>query len=112
MSVSERIKQFIRFKNLNPNSFSKKLGLTNNVTISRLVNENRSPSFSTLYKIKESFPEVNLDWLITGKGLMLVEGLNEDYLQRIKDLEEIIEEQKDHINILMETLKMQNKRKA
>lgn len=43
----ERIKLIIEKEGLNKNSFSAAIGLNNNVTITRIINEHRSPSIST-----------------------------------------------------------------
>lgn len=64
---------------LNKNSFSKAIGISNNVTITRIINEKRSPSKSTCEKIVAAFPKYNLTWLLTGEGNMLTDitSLNE-----------------------------------
>lgn len=46
----ERIKLIIEKEGLNKNSFSAAIGLNNNVTITRIINEHRSPSRSTCEK--------------------------------------------------------------
>lgn len=46
----ERIKLIIEKEGLNKNSFSAAIGLNNNVTITRIINEHRSPS---KYKINK-----------------------------------------------------------
>lgn len=69
--ISNRINDIIgRFK-LNPSSFSKKIGLTNNVTIPRIINESRNPSFDILEKILLTFENINAEWLLLGTGEML-----------------------------------------
>ena len=57
---------------MNINSFSKAIGLTNNVTIGRIVNESREPSFQILNKIIQTFGNINANWLITGRGEMFL----------------------------------------
>lgn len=71
MEAWERIQKIIEEEGLNKNSFSKAIGLTNNVTITRIINEKRSPSRSTCEKIVTAFPKYNLKWLLTGEGEML-----------------------------------------
>ena len=73
----QRIKEVIEFFEMNKNSFSKEIGLSNNVTIGRIINEKRKPSEATLLKIVQRFPSIDLDWLKTGKGTMLVKGYYE-----------------------------------
>lgn len=70
--VNDRIEQVMLHYSLNKNSFSKRIGLTNNVTIGNIVGGRRSkPSYDVLTKIMETFPEVNPHWLMTGEGEMI-----------------------------------------
>jgi phage repressor protein C with HTH and peptisase S24 domain len=72
--ISDRIKLIINELGYNNNSFSKAIGLTNNVTIGRIVNENREPSYDILLKIMQTFGSINGNWLITGIGNPFTEG--------------------------------------
>ncbi len=67
----ERIKYIIENEGHNMNSFSKAIGLSNNVTITRIINEKRSPSATTCRAIVNKFPRYNYNWLLTGDGEML-----------------------------------------
>lgn len=70
-SVSERIETIIKELGHNKNSFSKAIGLGNNVTIGRIINEKRDPSFEVLEKILHTFGHtINAKWLLTGEGQM------------------------------------------
>ena len=67
-SVSTRIVLIIKELGMNVNSFSKAIGLTNNVTIGRIISEEREPGFQVLSKIIQTFDSIDANWLITGKG--------------------------------------------
>lgn len=70
-SVSERIAQLIKELGYNKNSFSKAIGMGNNVTIGRIINEKRDPSYEVLQKIIQTFGHtINAKWLLTGEGQM------------------------------------------
>lgn len=69
-SVSYRIRLIMSEFGYNKNSFSKKIGLSNNVTIGRIINEDRSPSYDVLYKIIQTFGNIDAEWLLTGAGKM------------------------------------------
>lgn len=71
-SVSLRIGLIIKHLNLNVNSFSKAIGLTNNVTIGRIISEEREPGYQVLSKILTTFGSINANWLITGEGEMFL----------------------------------------
>ncbi|MCC8187508.1 MAG: helix-turn-helix domain-containing protein [Bacteroides sp.] len=64
----ERVQYIMKSEGLNKNSFSKAIGLTNNVTITRIINEKRTPSQATCQKIIKHFPEYRLEWLMHGVG--------------------------------------------
>lgn len=64
----ERVQFIMDETGHNKNSFSEAIGLTNNVTITRLINEKRKPSKATCTKVIDSFPKYNLEWLLTGTG--------------------------------------------
>lgn len=68
MHISERVKCIIKELGLNMNSFSKEIGLTNNVTIGKMINERRNPSYDVILKIVSKCPQFSLDWLIKGNG--------------------------------------------
>ena len=67
----KRIEEVINYLKLNKNSFSRKIGMSSNVTIGRILNENRNPHPSTLQKIVSCFPQISYEWLLTGDGDML-----------------------------------------
>jgi transcriptional regulator with XRE-family HTH domain len=75
-TINARIKQIISLKQLTISSFSRKIGLVNGVTISKIINQNRKPSSKTIGRIINAFPKINYDWLVNGEGEML-KGSNE-----------------------------------
>ena len=70
-TINARIKQIISLKQLTISSFSRKIGLVNGVTISKIINQNRKPSSKTIGRIINAFSEINYDWLVNGEGEML-----------------------------------------
>ena len=46
--------------------------------VDKLSTGDNRPRFDTLVKIKEAFPEVNMNWLITGRGEILNEVLDDE----------------------------------
>lgn len=72
-SIGQRIKRIIDNEGLNINSFSKYIGLNNNVTIGRIISENRKPGYEVLNRIILTYgSKYNTDWIITGRGNMLI----------------------------------------
>lgn len=64
----ERLKYIMDKEGMNKNSFSNAVGISNNVTITRIINEKRTPSRATCQKIIARFPQYRLDWLMYGTG--------------------------------------------
>ena len=65
--MKERINQIIRAKNLTAAEFASKLGIQPS-SVSHLLAGRNNPSLEFVKKLKETFPEYNLDWIVFGKG--------------------------------------------
>lgn len=72
----ERVQYIMEIEGFNKNSFSAAIGINNNVTITRIINERRNPSHSTCEKIISRFPKYNLEWLEFGIGDMINKNQN------------------------------------
>ena len=74
MSVKERLKEFIKSKDLSVRAFEIKCmlsnGLVNNIT--------ESVSKATIDKISKEFPDINFNWLLTGDGKMIKDESRSD----------------------------------
>lgn len=68
--MNERLKQFIEYLQLSTRAFEQKISVSNGL-IARFVSKNTSIQSDVLSKICDTFPELNFDWLVTGKGEML-----------------------------------------
>jgi len=64
---SKRLQKIIDFYDLNATSFSEKITF-NRSTISHLLSGRNKPSLEFVIKVLEAFPEVDLYWLLNGKG--------------------------------------------
>jgi transcriptional regulator with XRE-family HTH domain len=94
-TINERIELLIKQLNLNNNSFSKRIGLTSSTTIGNIVGGRKNePSFELLRKIITSFEQLNITWLMTGKGEMFVN--NEQIVQEFENKLETIKEFKEN----------------
>jgi hypothetical protein len=73
-TINNRISSLIEKLGITPYEFSKRMGNSRPDTLYNLLNNNDSqPSPKTLNKIKDSFPNVNYSWLLTGEGEMFNE---------------------------------------
>lgn len=67
MTTKERLKEFVSKQGLGQNAFEKKVG----IAVGYLASKSVSVTSDTIEKVIENFPNLNLDWLMTGKGEML-----------------------------------------
>lgn len=68
MSVQERLLKFIEHKGMNKLSFSKSIGRS----VSYVTNIVESIGPSSRVVIEQTYPELNMEWLLTGRGEMLI----------------------------------------
>lgn len=77
--MKDRIAHIMRAKNLKASDFAELLGIQPS-GISHILSGRNQPSLDFVKKIKETFPEYNLDWIIFGKGPMTTsEPFKENY---------------------------------
>ena len=69
--MKDRIAHIIRAKNLTAAEFALRLGIQPS-NVSHLLAGRNNPSLEFVKKLKETFPEYNLDWLIMGTGPITV----------------------------------------
>ena len=71
VEMKDRIAHIIRAKNLTAAEFAMPLGIQPS-NISHLLAGRNNPSLDFVKKLKETFPEYNLEWIIFGKGPVTV----------------------------------------
>ncbi len=71
MGTLERIKEFIDYKGLSVKKFEEAVGFSNGSFASQLKNK-RTIGVDKLENILKVFKEINPDWLLTGRGGMLL----------------------------------------
>ena len=89
MEAWKTVEFIIEKEGLNKNSFSKAIGISNNVTITRIINEHRTPSRATCEKIVSAFPAYNLEWLLTGEGNMLTDAPSQTYHSNARPVDDL-----------------------
>ena len=67
--MHDRIKIWIESKGLKSSSFADKIGV-NRATISHILSGRNKPSIDFLQKMISSFPDLNLNWIVSGEGFM------------------------------------------
>ena len=67
--MEERLVQLLKAEGINPTRFAERIGVQRS-SMSHILSGRNKPSYDFLVKVLDSFPAVNPDWLIRGKGLM------------------------------------------
>lgn len=68
--MKDRLKQIIDYYNITTNNFSQKIGVSEGA-IRKAMTQNTTLRSDTLDKISQNFADINIDWLVTGRGEML-----------------------------------------
>lgn len=94
MSFETRIKQLIDYQcDGNIKKFSKQLGIPYTTVIDYTKGVKKDPKISFILKILDHSTQVNVRWLVTGLGEMLIEE-EEDLRQENERLKEVIKDLK------------------
>lgn len=115
--VRERFKELIEMLKHNPYSFAEKIKVAPTIIYNIIGGRKSKPGFEVLEKIKRAYPEVNLNWLVTGKEQPLLDNDEvPEIVSKIKDISKQLETLADvrdqYISVLktkMDTLKDQVK---
>lgn len=107
-----RIKEIITYSGLSDRAFALRCGLAQN-TLNRQLNGVRELSLSTVNAILNTFVDISSEWLLRGKGQMLLSEVTPDpnieQMKRLVDtittLQGIITEQTKTNQLLTEELK-------
>lgn len=128
--ISDRIKQFIDYKNITINKFSDSVG-TSNSYFNKLIKNGTTIGSDKIENILQAYPEINPIWLVTGKGEMInaynqketsLNITNEDpdkyeikkeelFLKKIEILNEQIDFLNEKIDFLREKIDFLEKKK-
>lgn len=74
--MNSRILQFLAAENISQSQFADCLGVAR-ANISHIISGRNKPGFDFLERIAYKYPNLSLEWLITGKGKMYRVGPQE-----------------------------------
>lgn len=75
MSVKENLKSYIKYEQMKINEFEESIGVSNGYVNSI----HKSIGVDKIVTIIENYPNLNIEWLFTGKGEMLKKEPNPEY---------------------------------
>jgi hypothetical protein len=81
-SVGQRFLQLIQALGMSKNAFAISLDKTATV-IQHLVDERNKPGFDLMNKVVDVYPNVSIEWLLRGKGPMMLDSTNASATQSL-----------------------------
>ncbi|GGG48591.1 helix-turn-helix domain-containing protein [Bizionia arctica] len=84
---AKRLQKVIDYYNESASSFAEKIGVQRS-SISHILSGRNKPSLDFVLKVLSSFPEVELYWLLNGKGKFPYEGKTEVVIPVEKNIKE------------------------
>lgn len=108
MKVIDRLSKYLKLKGIPPHAFEQKCGLANGY-IGKQLKAKGSVGSDILEKVGEVYPDLNLVWLITGRGKILVKPRtgakdNNDGSMEVKEAEAVYAVRDKLIEVLKEQL--------
>ena len=85
MSITNRIQELIEEKNLSKSAFAKEIGIQRS-SLAHFFSGRNKPSLEFFLKIKNKYPEIDLNWIISGKRTKHKEGKK----QKIKQIDSVL----------------------
>ena len=91
MEIKDRIRMIMEREKVPPRVFAETIGVQQS-TLSHILNDRNKPSLEVVMKVHQKYDYVNLEWLLYGKGEMVVSeeetsfsSSNSDYLPSLFD---------------------------
>lgn len=84
-SMKDRLNAIIEEKGLSATKFATLIN-ANPSAISHLLKGRNKPGYDLLVNIARAFPDISMDWLLTGKGEMYTDAENAEKRESIKNM--------------------------
>lgn len=96
-TINGRIRELIQFSGITDNAFAKKIGVTQSVVAS-MFQRGTEPSAKVITSILCTYEEISAEWLLRGKGSMLIQKEVEPEIEKLKSIVYTIASLQDEIN--------------
>jgi len=90
-ALVDRVKKIIELKGLNPSYFADHIGISRS-SLNHVLNGRNNPSLELVKKIREKYPDISYDWLISESGPMSC--LERQIIYPLFDMDESVPEKK------------------
>jgi hypothetical protein len=84
MKPIERIAMYLQFRAITPHSFERRIHLSNGY-FSKQTKNLGSVGSDILVKIHDSYPELNMLWVLTGEGEMILADLESNQVSKVNE---------------------------
>ena len=81
VKMNKRFQKWLDYNDINSNKLAENINVSR-ATISHIISGRNKPSVDFLHKILNKYPDLNLNWLISGNGSMKI---NNNIKKRIVD---------------------------
>lgn len=71
MTIIDRLKLILERVNLTPGAFADKIGVAPATVSHILSGRNKYPSAEVMLRMHETYPDIDLNWLLTGEGTLV-----------------------------------------
>ena len=110
-TVNARIHHIIQHYGLSAGEFADRLKIQKS-SVSHLLSGRNKPSFQFLIKLLKAFPEINLNWLISGDGDILKNSVQISEYENLKQVENELKDEPQKEIIEPEQKKMENNKES
>ena len=73
VKMNKRFQKWLNYNDLNSNKLAENINVSR-ATISHIMSGRNKPSVDFLHKILNKYPDLNLNWLVTGNGSMKIDN--------------------------------------
>ena len=73
VKMNKRFQKWLDYNDINSNKLSENINVSR-ATISHIMSGRNKPSVDFLHKILNKYPDLNLNWLVTGNGSMKIDN--------------------------------------
>lgn len=73
VKMNKRFQKWLNYNDLNSNKLAENINVSR-ATISHIISGRNKPSVDFLHKILNKYPDLNLNWLVTGNGSMKIDN--------------------------------------
>ncbi len=90
--MNDRVFKILNQKNISSAKFADEIGVQRS-SVSHVISGRNKPSLDFILKIIKRYPEINIEWLLMGKGQMIedrdIETTKRDLFSKAKDKKEV-----------------------